>query len=197
LEGQIKEKRMDALKELVAKEFEERHIEMEPLYPRILVRVLPKPQQKNGIILPDNDQNKPTHEGVVLRVYKPFWQTWRKVKEKWEYDATPYTLEDADGDITKIWKESPVQPGDHILFPHIDYGITPVWPLDDGKGEFRLVPEGLILGRLNYQIDSTSDWLVTMLDLNMEDMDPEELAELIFQDADVVRHLEAKTISGK
>ena len=44
-----------------------------PLFARVLVRVLPREEKLRGIWVPDNKQNKPTWEGVVIKTYKPFY----------------------------------------------------------------------------------------------------------------------------
>ncbi len=205
---------MLTVKEVVAKEFQERNVEVDPLYPRVLVRVLPKEQtSRGGIVLTDHEQNKPVHEGIVLRVYRPFWQKIRRKMADWEIESSPDVYIGPDREVEKIWKECAVQPGDHVLFPHMAFGITPVWPLDDGKGDFRLVEEGQILGRLDYQQESPEEWIAKLLDdfaestiaNDLEEIWAEEngitdghlLAQKILQNADVIRKREAKTLSGR
>src|SRR6266436_3799148 len=85
----------EKLQNLVTEMYQQCGVEVEPLFPKILVRVLPKEQQtKGGIFLPGGkDQSKPAYEGVVLRVYKPFFQKvwlddigWRR--DNWNQEAT-------------------------------------------------------------------------------------------------------------
>lgn len=160
MEGEI---RME-LRELVTKLYQEYEVEVEPTFPRVLVRVLPKEQEtKGGIILPDYQQNKPTQEGLVLKVFKPFWQTISKVPANFDIKNKDTEI-DEKGYPKKVWQESVVKPGDHILFPVMAFGITPVWPLDDGKGDYKLIPEWEILATLTYHglslLDEVKDALL-------------------------------------
>lgn len=202
---------MDALTEMVTKLYQETEVQVMPSYPRVLVRVLPKEQMtKGGIMLPEHQQNKPTHEGVVLAVYKPFWKTIIKSdRENWERHRAQILVEIRDGEgkleAEKVWIESPVKPGDHVLFPHMAIGIVPVWPLDDGKGDYRLVPDDQILSRLTYAQESTRDWLLGVVDLRPEALKGEsvdmmlaaEVVDRILANADVIRKdVRAKAMSG-
>jgi hypothetical protein len=165
-------------------------LEVIPLYPKMLVRVLPKESKtKGGILLPGGkDQSKPVYEGIVLRTYKPFFQkvwvediAWRK--ENWP-EATYYQ---------KV--ECELKPGDHILFPHIEYGITPVWPLDDGVGDYRMVPENVVTCKLEYETETLKQWLGSVIQLS----DPLsfEVVNAVLEKADVVRKdLQSLTVSG-
>jgi co-chaperonin GroES (HSP10) len=189
------------LRAVVAEEFKNRNVEIEPLFPRVLVRVLPKEQtSRGGIVLPAGSgmsmQNKPTHEGVVLKTYKPFWNRYRRFEE-WMITRSPEVLLNEDGKVKAIWQECSVQPGDHVLFPHMDFGITPVWPLDDGKGEFRLVEEGVIKGRVEYKETSTKDWLEEFLKEYDGATYPYAVNKLL-EKVDVIRKdLVCKTMSGR
>lgn len=51
---------------------------MRPMYPWVLVRVLPKEHKIGGIWLPENQQNKPIYEGIVL-------ETWQKAGKQSEF----------------------------------------------------------------------------------------------------------------
>ena len=189
---------MDSLRELVTKEFLERHIEVEPMFPRILVRVLPKEQvSRGGIVLTDHEQNKPVHEGIVLRTYKPFWQVIRRKMEDWMVTKSPEVHLDENENVKRIWQECEVQPGDHVLFPHMAQGITPVWPLDGGIGQYRLIEEGHVLSRLEYQEKSIRDWILYQLGPNDSDF-PEVVVDRLLRFAHVIRKDQvSKTISGK
>lgn len=143
----IKMSKKDKLQKLVTELYQECGQEICPLFPKVLVRLLPRgTETSGGIILPDESkyQNKPTHEAVVLKVYKPFF---RRV---WIEDLN-WNTEGWDEDAKYMQKvECAVKPGDHILFPFAEFGITPVWPLDEGVGEYRLVPEQHITAVVEY-----------------------------------------------
>jgi hypothetical protein len=170
----------EKLREMVTRLYEECEVNVEPLYPKILIRVLPKEQKKGSIWLPDGKaQNKPTWEGIVLKVYKPFYRKIYLTEAFWVVD-------DPDPEVRYTQKaECAYQPGDHILFPHIEIGEVPVWPLDEGKGDYRMIPESIILGRLDYESESTKDWLVT--ELLQPSMSVVHQAENVLKQADVIR----------
>ena len=72
------------------------------MHPWCFIRVLAKEQVVNGIILPEIDQNKTVHEGIVLATWRP-WSEWRTIP----------------GSTTvMVHHESKLKPGDHVLFPH-------------------------------------------------------------------------------
>lgn len=170
-----------------------------PLFPKVLVRVLPRTQKVGGIYLPDEGkQNKPAWEGVVIRTYKPFYQKIYLSDARWVKD-------DPDPEARYVQKvECELKPGDHVMFPFMDYGITPV-DLDGGKGEYRCVPEHLIMAKVEYERENVHKWLENLL-LGAfeatEKIDRQDhrmiMAEYILKHADVVRRdLESVTISGK
>lgn len=184
----------DELTNLVTKLYQETEVTVKPMFPKVLVRLLPREQQtKAGLWLPDGAQNKPVHEGVVLDTYESFWyDIW---KSKLHYVAiTSPTLLDEDDHIQAIWQECAVKPGDHVVFPHMALGITPVWPLDDGRGDYRLVPEGEILGKLEYEKESTREWLIESALVGLLP----DMADKLLAQADVIRKdLVSKTVSGR
>ncbi len=184
----------EQLKELVTKLYNECGVDVEPMFPKVLLRVLPREHKAGDIWLPENKQNKPTLEGVVLKTYKPFMQkvwvkdiTWRKADWKTDEEAS-------------YWQkvESAVQAGDHVLFPHIEYGIVPVWPLDGGLGEYRMVPEDVLTAKLTYPLEHKEDWLAQILwEANDESHENIDVAKFILNKADVVRKdLGSLTTSG-
>ena len=125
-------------------------VRMKPLYPWLLIRVVPKEQQFGSLILPDNDgaqrQNKPLWEGIVLATWPSHWgPRWRPAR-KTEVDPTK-----------EVWKESELKVGDRVLFPH--FAGVPVKYLDESK--YRLVREwtwdelGGVQGIVGYDGDKT------------------------------------------
>jgi hypothetical protein len=202
---------MDSIRDAVTKELAERNVELEPTFPRILVRVIPKAQvSKGGIILTDHEQNKPVHEGLVIKTYKPFWNRYKmttvqdlynKSLEDWLVVRSPMVILDEDKKVKAVWQESEVQPGDHVIFPYMAPGITPVWPLDDGKGNYRLIEEGHILAVLRYKTESTSQWLRKLVNkvggLELQDGGVDEMVAVLLKNADVIRKdVTSKTLSG-
>lgn len=196
--------KIERLKELVIKLHEESGVRIEPTYPRILVRQLPKEQKIGSIYLPDHEkhqQNKPAAEGIVLRTYKPLFVPVSKVgnmqqEEMGNMSAIKRQFVDDDGKLLGYWLCSTLTPGDHVLYPHIEFGIIPVWPLDDGKGHYKLVPEGIICSRLQYQEESKEDWLGKLLEEELE-IDGLAAARVILKNADVIRKDQAPlTLSG-
>jgi|ERR1700722_8730036 len=84
-----------------------------PLHPFVLVRVLPKDMVTDGgIILPNQKQNKPVHEGIVLETYRPYFE--EVVLKEREHDGT-YTEY-----IGKIKRECPLKIGQRVAYPHYE-----------------------------------------------------------------------------
>ncbi len=186
----------EQLAELVTKLYQETDATIQPTFPRVLVRLLPREQQtKGGIYLPEGEkQNKPVHEGVVLAVYEPFWQNVSKTAE-WEKRKSHHIVLDEEDVIRKVWQECALHPGDHVIFPHMAYGIIPVWPLDGGKGDYRLVPEGEIQAVLQYEDVPLRKWLFDALEIN-NNLDS-YMVDTLLEKANVIRKdLVAKTVSG-
>lgn len=71
---------------------------IQPLFPWVLVRVLPKEQEVRGIILTDK-QEVVTYEGIVLATWKPCTRTTNKVTRE----------------LTSAFK-----PGQRIVFHHME-----------------------------------------------------------------------------
>jgi co-chaperonin GroES (HSP10) len=114
------------LAEFVLTEFDNKNLnfDLQPLYPAVLVRVLPKETiSRSGLIyLPDEKVNKPIFEGIVLRTWK---DKTVHVKDK------PYRM------------TCPVSAGDHILFPHWSGEAVPMLPDSTNRlsfEEYRLIP---------------------------------------------------------
>ena len=116
-----------------------------PLYPWVLVRPLPRAGvTASGLVVMPQVQNKPNLESVVLATWKPFWEKVEKVKE--------------NGDIleVKVWNESDLKPGDHIVHPH-HVGLPDSY-LDEK--DYRMIREEDVMCVLNYH---EKDWLRDML----------------------------------
>ncbi len=191
----------EKLAELVTKLYQESDVTIKPTFPRLLVRLLPREQQtKGGIYLPEGEkQNKPVHEGVVLDTYEPFWQSVSKTAE-WEKLKSHHVVMDEHDVVRKVWQECAVKIGDHVTFAHMAFGITPVWPLDGGVGEYRLVPEGEIQATLRYEDVPARTWLErTISDYeNHPQPDSVQLSDYLMNRANIIRKdLKAKTVSGK
>jgi co-chaperonin GroES (HSP10) len=114
----------DRVKELYNAVDAEYDRKIRPLYPHILVRVLPKAQKIGMIYTPDN-QNKTVWEGVVMEVYGS-------------------TLRVVNGSDVRF--DPKVSIGDHVVFPH--WAGAPYGSLGD-EG-FRLVDEKEIAAILEY-----------------------------------------------
>lgn len=106
-----KEQRLAKLCQEIYEEGEQR---ITPMYPWVLVRVLPKETKIGSIFTPDKAQNKPIYEGIVL-------STWVD-----HYDIESDILQHSSFDV-----------GDRIAFPSFE-GM-PVSFLDDNL--YRLVRE--------------------------------------------------------
>jgi co-chaperonin GroES (HSP10) len=112
-----------------------------PKSPYVLVRVLPKEHRtKGGIYIPEQSQNKPVYEGIVLDTWRP-WTEYRNKSET--------TIE--------IKHESVLKIGDRIAFPHSEGLPVGDWLYDR---YYRLVREAnetypyhTVLGILDYQGD--------------------------------------------
>lgn len=180
------------LRELVTRLYQECGVMVVPTKPKVLVRVLPKEQKLGSLWLPDGkNQNKPTWEGIVLAVYEPYFQ-------KVYIEDVDWVPGQPDPEVAYTQKvECEVQPGDHVLFPHIEYGVVPVWPLDGGVGDYRLIPEGIIMSTVEYAETSKRDWLLYLLDPNDSDF-PEHVVDKILENADIIRKdVKPVILSGK
>lgn len=104
----------EKLAKLCQEIYEESEQRFQPLYPWVLVRVLPKETKIGGIWTPDTAQNKPIYEGIVLEPWAPF------------YDNKSNSI-----------RSSQFQTGDRIAFPSFEG--APVSFLDDKY--YRIVRE--------------------------------------------------------
>jgi co-chaperonin GroES (HSP10) len=130
-------------------EYNERRIQ--PTWPWVLIRTVPKEQKYGGLYLPDSagsaQQNKPLHEGIVLVTWKPHWSRVRGKMTGNEFSSETREHE--------IWRESDFKPGDRILYP--GFAGLPVNFLDAQKyrivREWTFDPNGGCLGIVHYDGD--------------------------------------------
>lgn len=185
----------EKLRKYVTSLYEECGQEVIPLFPKVLIRVLPRAQKKGNIWLPENKQNKPNWEAIVLRVYEPFYRKIYLTEASW-------VKEDPEPEVRYTQKvECQYQPGDHIVFPHIEFGQVPT-PLDEGIGDYRVIPENIIVCRLDYTTLSQWSWLTDFIkkttENHLEDFEPLSIAEEILKNADVLRKdVVPQTMSGE
>lgn len=202
----------DQLKKLVDEMARSADVTVTPRAPLVLVYALPKGSAQGLIILPDQ-QNKPIHEGIVLKVYKPYYKAIMRAEEI----GTPHKADD----IQEMIEICPsVEVGDHVLFPHAS-GV-PCWPLNKNEvsglsthGDFRFIrdditePGGMLYGGIIGVIErSTNDVRKELMrilkrrqDSFLSDQDPKMLVKLVneLQDNFVIidRTLRPLTTSGK
>lgn len=147
----------DELFELAQRMYKSFHRRITPIYPWVLVRVLPKEQQLGRIWMPES-QNKVIYEGLVLETWQPFWRSFSKDA----YDPNEEQLE--------RFFESDLKPGDHVLFPHFE-GMPVPYLNEEEKDAYRLVRESNskdekceIYGKLEYQ-EPIEEQLKRVLDI--------------------------------
>ncbi len=95
-----------------------------PLFPQVLVYVLPKASMYKGLVALPSEQNKILHEGIVLATWLPFTQEVGK------------TFKDGDGrEYSKSYfRKSAFSIGDHVVFPH--WSGHPAGIFDEKKYRF-------------------------------------------------------------
>ena len=135
---------MDKIKEQLQKYVQELYDShdrfLNPLYPGVVVQVLPKEHKSaGGIILPQGtldgkSANKPVAEAVVLATWKPFYKHFRTKKI------------DGKTEVTEVYMEPTVKPGDVVLIPHWE-GLPIPW-LDEKM--YRVIKETEIRGIIEY-----------------------------------------------
>ena len=110
-----------------------------PKHPYILVRVLPKEHvTPGGIILAENDQNKPMYEGIVVAI----WQPYDEIREKEKHDEQGMICE-----RVIIHHECDVKVGERVCFPHYE-GLSMHGYLDEKY--YRMIREGTDQNRYPY-----------------------------------------------
>lgn len=174
--------------EMVSRMYQETDRVLLPLYPWLLVRPLSRATttQSGRLYLPEK-QNKVQLESVVLAVWKPFWENVEKEKE--------------NGEVLKVrvWNESDLKPGDHIIHPH--YIGLPDSYLDET--DYRLLKEDDVIATLNYH---KKDWISSELKRIVQthfrlelEPDRDEIVRSVLENFDVVpkNGLHSLTLSGK
>jgi co-chaperonin GroES (HSP10) len=149
----------EQIAELAQREYQETGRRFIPLYPWILVRILPKEawSASGNLILPSS-QNKVLYEGIVLETYQPVTQPFRT-----------YTGVEGEETVT-----CPVVPGDQIAFPHWDGFPVPFLDERTHRCIREVVPDAK--GGVPFKIeaeDTTTEqklttWLTDLVDNNLE-----------------------------
>lgn len=165
-----------------------------PMYPWVFVRVLPRAQTtRSGLILPEKDQNKAVHEGIVLA-------TW-KTKKTFSFEQCDICQSVT---VATDFHESDLKPGDHVLFPH--WAGLPVSGFDERN--YRLVKEeawdkskeGGIFATIEYDEAATHPVaeMTEMIDEFLTTFEgPSTLAEQIYERFILVdRQRQSVTLSG-
>lgn len=130
---------------------------------RVLVFVLPKEHRyKQHIILPDQKQNKPVYEGIVIRTFKPYW---RQLKKSYVDRSNPVDHKEWD---ESVLVEAKVSVGDHIVFPH--YVGIPVPFMDYDTHKFRLIVDDEVAGVVEYPRQIKEE-IVEALTISYENLD--------------------------
>lgn len=102
-----KEQELDALAQEIYQAGEHR---IEPIYPWVLVRIMPKEQVRHGIHLPEK-QNRLFYEGIVLATWKPFLREYTG-DLKWSGEVEVINKQ--------VWMRSHVEVGDRVVFMHFE-----------------------------------------------------------------------------
>jgi co-chaperonin GroES (HSP10) len=135
-----------------------------PLPPFVLVRVLPKDLVSDGgIILPNQQQNKPVHEGIVLETFRPYEE---------EVVLTTVARSSAGHEIRTeeigiIHRECPLKRGQRIAYPYYE-GVAHKYLGDDyvlirHSADQIKYPYCQALGILDYEGDKKIGQQITAL----------------------------------
>lgn len=166
-----------------------------PLWPWVFVYVLPREQQVGSILIPEHEQNKTVHEGIVLATWRPGARTvrWTKgchvVCEECKH-WTPVVQGDMEMSELKM--------GDHVLFPH--WSGVPVSGYDTGRYRcVREIGEGCIQGVIEYADESVIDKLAEELwDLDDDNHTSRDVAVKLSERFILVdRKASSVTLSGR
>ena len=112
---------LDELAEAIYKD----HRELRPMFPWVFVLVLRREQKVGSIVLPEHEQHKVTHEGVVLATWSPYThESTKRTKDGAEYTQL-------------VMRKSALKTGDHVIFPH--WAGLPLSGFDSSR--FRVIKE--------------------------------------------------------
>jgi len=153
-------------------EYRAGNVHITPLYPAILVRVIPKQETSGTIWLPKNDQHKPIYEGIVIATYAPktviidnhSTSDAKKAELLSAFDEMfahrgllPSTAGLRDSFRERIVEgfshpstitlECELRPGDHFAFPHWSGEAVTATNTVPGLNpdEYRLIPDKAVL----------------------------------------------------
>lgn len=148
-------------------EYEAGEVHLTPLYPLILIRLLPKssfmesPDGSLALLVPEDKRNQVIREAIVLQTYKPKRVPFRNqptsqvvidellgylrtikgditTDRRWEaYDKLKARVSDGFAHGSYIDVSSQLQVGDHILFPY--WSGLPIPGLPEDK--YRCIPD--------------------------------------------------------
>ena len=137
----------DEVFEAAQRAYKSFHRRIQPIYPWVLVRVLPKEQQLGKLWMPES-QNKILYEGVVLETWQPFDKL---IDVHYVNDNPLQSVEE------RMHIESCLNLGDHVIFPHFE-GMPVPYLNEEEKDAYRLIRETNsrdekceIYGKLEYQ----------------------------------------------
>lgn len=160
------------IRELVEELRVEAPAEIEPVYPFNLVYIVGQSGRHGRIITPEK-HNKVLYEALVIQSHRP-----KMVATK------------TGG--SKV-AESPVVPGQHVLFQH--YKGAPV-PMDNFGGDFRLIADEDFVGILEYAPEEQASVLDKLM-MCLPQVALEDIEELIKRFVFVDRETRQTTLSGK
>jgi len=179
------------LKALVSKTYEGLGTRIIPARGKILIRVIPKETERQinvgggktlSLVLPEKNQNKPTWEGQVLAVYKPWLEQVQISCQTCNQQGT-----------RDIMHRPSVAVGDHVLFPHHLGAPVPSMCYYWKTGDYRLIDEHDIQGVLEYSGLTTKE---TLKNLYSAVEDQELFVDALLEKADVIFYTKAVTTSG-
>jgi co-chaperonin GroES (HSP10) len=171
--------------DLLIQQCQESNIAFQPMYPWVIVRVCNKEQKKGEIWLPNSDQNKTIHEGIVLSTWPP---CTRVIDDRTEMLV------------------SELRRGDHVLFSH--FAGVPI----EGRGSgYRFVKErdwgidkeGGIMATVEYNDKATGpvaklrDIIENHPQLNVACDDDDLVAKILDLFILVDKHTPSVTLSGR
>lgn len=93
------QEKQDVLQTYVDEYYKDAVMRIRPVYPYILVRLLPRAHKVGSLFVPETSK-KIMHEGIVLETFRPFWQRLRS-----------QALEEKE-----LLIQPPAEVGAHILF---------------------------------------------------------------------------------